>query len=52
MSCSVCTCTHHLAWHGDPDSTEIGPCTVGDCGCVDFQVLDATAWATSNVRKL
>lgn len=51
MSCTVCaTCTHHLAWHGDPDSPEIGPCTV--CGCTDFQVLDVTAWAKGNARKL
>lgn len=39
MSCSVCVCTHHFAYH--PDDA----CEIGVCGCTQFRVLDQTAWA-------
>lgn len=45
MSCSVCTCTHHLAIH-DVSGDEPGACLYrGGCDCKAFALLDVIAWA-------
>jgi hypothetical protein len=49
MSCSVCTCTHHLAVHR---AKEPMPCGIKGCDCEAFVLLDVIAWAARQPRKM
>jgi hypothetical protein len=49
MSCSVCTCTHHWAYHS---TWYPSPCEVKGCKCWKFELLDQTAWASRREAQL